>query len=47
MRLPNNGMLFIQMDNGDRLIVSSRWKVNDPVAANNWCVISAQVYSPS
>jgi len=47
MRLPNNGMLFIQMDNGDRLIVSSRWKVNDPVAANNWCVVSAQVYSPS
>ncbi len=47
MRLPNNGMLFIQMDNGDRIIVSSRWKVNDPVAANNWCVTAAQVYSPS
>lgn len=47
MRLPNNGMLFVQMDNGDRLIVSSRWKVNDPVADNNWCVVSAQVYSPS
>lgn len=47
MRLPNNGMLFVQMDNGDRILVSSRWKVNDPVAANNWCVIAAQVYSPS
>ncbi len=47
MRLPNNGMLFIQLDNGDRIIVSSRWKVNDPVAGNNWCVVSAQVYSPS
>lgn len=47
MRLPNNGMLFIQMDNGDRILVSSRWKVNDPVAANNWCVVAAQVYSPS
>jgi len=47
MRLPNNGMLFVQMDNGDRIIVSSRWKVNDPVAGNNWCVTSAQVYSPS
>ncbi len=46
MRLPNNGMLFIQMDNGDRILVSSRWKVNDPVASNNWCVVSAQVYSP-
>lgn len=47
MRLPNNGMLFIQMDNGDRMIVSSRWKVNDPVASRNWCVVAAQVYSPS
>ena len=47
MRLPNNGMLFVQMDNGDRVLVSSRWKTNDPVASNNWCVVSAQVYSPS
>lgn len=47
MRLPNNGMLFVQMDNGDRILVSSRWKTNDPVAANNWCVIAAQVYNPS
>lgn len=47
MRLPNNGMLFIQMDNGDRIIVSSRWKANDPVASNNWCVVAAQIYSPS
>lgn len=47
MRLPNNGMLFVQMDNGDRIIVSSRWKVNDPVASRNWCVVAAQVYSPS
>lgn len=47
MRLPNNGMLFVQLDNGDRILVSSRWKVNDPVAARNWCVIAAQIYSPS
>ena len=47
MRLPNNGMLFVQMNNGDRRRVSSRWKVNDPVASNNWCVVAAQVYSPS
>jgi hypothetical protein len=47
MRLPNNGMLFVQMDNGDRILVSSRWKANDPVADNNWCVVSAQVYSAS
>lgn len=47
MRLPNNGMLFIQMNNRDRILVSSRWKTNDPVAGNNWCVVAAQVYSPS
>jgi len=47
MRLPNNGMLFVTMNNGDRLLVSSRWKVNDPVASRNWCVVAAQIYSPS
>lgn len=45
MRLPNNGMLFVQMNSGERILVSSRWKANDPVAARNWCVVSAQIYS--
>ncbi len=47
MRLPSNGMLFVQMDNGDRILVSSRWKTNDPVSSNNWCVVAGQIYSPS
>jgi len=46
MRLPNNGMLFVQLDSGERILVSSRWKANDPVAARNWCVVAAQIYSP-
>jgi regulator of protease activity HflC (stomatin/prohibitin superfamily) len=29
-KLPNNGMLFIQLNSGERILVSSRWKVNDP-----------------
>jgi len=44
--LPNNGMLFLQLNSGQRVLVSSRWKVNDPDPDQNWCVISAQVYSP-
>ena len=45
-KLPNNGMLFIQMNSGERIIVSSRWKANDPSPSQNWCVIAAQIYSP-
>lgn len=46
MRLPNNGMLFVQLNSGERVLVSSRWKANDPAAERNWCVVAAQVYSP-
>lgn len=46
MRLPNNGMLFVQLNSGERILVSSRWKANDPVADRNWCVVAAQIYSP-
>ncbi len=46
MRLPNNGMLFVQLNTGERILVSSRWKANDPVASRNWCVVAAQIYSP-
>ncbi len=45
-RLPNNGMLFLQLNTGERILVSSRWKVNDPDPDQNWCVVSAQIYSP-
>jgi len=44
-KLPNNGMLFITLNTGERILVSSRWKVNDPSPSKNWCVISAQVYT--
>jgi hypothetical protein len=45
-KLPNNGMLFLQLNTGERILVSSRWKVNDPDPDRNWCVIAAQIYSP-
>lgn len=45
-KLPDNGMLFFQLNSGERILVSSRWKVNDPNPDENWCVISAQIYSP-
>jgi hypothetical protein len=44
-KLPNNGMLFLQLNSGERILVSSRWKTNDPDPDKNWCVISAQVYT--
>ncbi|MGB0119975.1 MAG: hypothetical protein WBP55_03345 [Solirubrobacterales bacterium] len=43
--LPNNGMLYIQLNSGERVLVSSRWKANDPDPDENWCVIAAQVYT--
>ncbi len=45
-RLPNNGMLFVQLNSGERIMVSSRWKANDPAPERNWCVVSAQIYTP-
>lgn len=44
--LPNNGMLFFQLNSGERFVVTSRWKVNDPAPAKNWCVVAAQIYTP-
>ena len=46
VKLPNNGMLFLQLNSGERILVSSRWKVNDPDPDENWCVVAAQIYSP-
>jgi len=45
-KLPNNGMLFVQLNSGERILVSSRWKANDPAPEKNWCVIAAQIYTP-
>lgn len=44
--LPNNGMVVLEMDSGQRIVVSSRWKLNDPNPSQNWCAIAAQVLSP-
>lgn len=44
--LPNNGMLFLQLNSGERLLVTSRWKANDPAPEKNWCVVAAQIYTP-
>jgi hypothetical protein len=44
--LPNNGMLFVQLNSGEHIMVTSRWKANDPAPEKNWAVIAPQVYSP-
>lgn len=45
--LPGNGMLSIAFDGGQTMLVSSRWKVNDPDASQNFCAIAAQVLAPA
>ena len=45
--LPNNGMVVLEMTSGQRIIVASRWKLNDPNPANNSCSIAGQVSSPN
>ncbi len=44
--LPNNGMVVVEMSSGQRLLVASRWKLNDPNPSQNYCAIAAQVLSP-
>jgi hypothetical protein len=43
--LPNNGMVLVEMQSGQRILVASRWKLNDPNPNNNWCAIAGQVAS--
>ncbi len=45
--LPNNGMVVLELTSGQRIIVASRWKLNDPNPANNSCSIAGQVSSPN
>jgi hypothetical protein len=40
--LPNNGQVQIAVNGGGTVLVSSRWKVNDPDGAANSCAVSAQ-----
>jgi hypothetical protein len=43
--LPNNGMLAITLGGGQTVTVASRYKLNDPDPAQNWCAIAAQAVS--
>lgn len=42
-QLPNNGQLKIGLFGGASVMVSSRWKVNDPKPGENSCRVAAQV----
>lgn len=42
-QLPNNGQLKIGLYGGASVLVSSRWKVNDPKPGENSCRVAAQV----
>jgi hypothetical protein len=44
--LPNNGMVVVEMQSGERILVASRWKLNDPNPGQNYCAIAGQVASP-
>ncbi len=39
--LPNNGQVAIDLPGGRHVLVSSRWKVNDPDQAQNFCAVAA------
>lgn len=41
--LPNNGMVVVEVAGGERILIASRWKLNDPDPQKNWCAIAAQV----
>jgi hypothetical protein len=43
--LPNNGMVVVEMSSGQRILVASRWKLNDPNPSQNYCAIAGQVAS--
>lgn len=45
-QLPNNGQVAIRLVAGQTLLVSSRWKTNDPDPAQNWCSVAAQARIP-
>jgi len=45
-QLPNNGMVSIRFDGGQTMLVSSRWKANDPDGSQNFCLVAGQVIQP-
>lgn len=46
VELPGNGQLELQVPGGGRVLLASRWKVNDPDPAQNTCAVSAQAIAP-
>ncbi|CAB4961428.1 unannotated protein [freshwater metagenome] len=44
--LPNNGQLQIDTATGARVLIASRWKVNDPDPTQNSCAVAAQSVAP-
>jgi hypothetical protein len=46
VRLPNNGQVQVDVDGGARVLIASRWKVNDPDPTQNSCAVAAQAVAP-
>jgi hypothetical protein len=44
--LPNNGMLKFDFGGGRTLLLTSRYKINDPDGTQNFCHIAGQAISP-
>lgn len=46
VRLPNNGQVQVDVNDGARVLISSRWKANDPDPTQNSCAVAAQGLAP-
>lgn len=46
VELPGNGQLELEVPGGGRVLIASRWKVNDPDPAQNSCAVAAQAIAP-
>ncbi len=46
IRLPNNGQVQLDVAGGAKLLISSRWKANDPDPTQNFCAVAAQGIAP-
>jgi hypothetical protein len=43
--LPNNGQVLVELNSGRRILIASRWKLNDPSPGQNFCALAGQVMS--
>ncbi|MBK5218218.1 MAG: hypothetical protein JJE35_00275 [Thermoleophilia bacterium] len=39
-------MVVVEIEGGERILLASRWKLNDPNPSQNWCAIAGQVMAP-